>query len=140
MISRRAQLKSQDQKVSSSLTDDFTMRNFIAVSKPPHSPLPLGFPARASARFLPTGSNLIYFSKNPSFMQETAYEPLTLNIPLLGRSTEEISRDPEPAIDTDVAVEDEDEDEQRAVEAQLEEPTTEEQLPFKKRRVIRFAE
>jgi hypothetical protein len=32
MISRRAQLKSQDQKVSSSLTDDFTMRNFIAVS------------------------------------------------------------------------------------------------------------
>jgi hypothetical protein len=30
MISRRAQLKSQDQKVGS-LTDDFTMRNFIAV-------------------------------------------------------------------------------------------------------------
>jgi hypothetical protein len=38
MISRRAQLKGQDQKVSSSLTDDFTMRNFIAVSAwlPPH--------------------------------------------------------------------------------------------------------
>ncbi|KAI0306693.1 P-loop containing nucleoside triphosphate hydrolase protein [Multifurca ochricompacta] len=31
MISRRAQLKTQDQRVSS-LTDDFTMRNFIAVS------------------------------------------------------------------------------------------------------------
>jgi hypothetical protein len=31
MISRRAQLKGQDQKVSSSLTDDFTMRNFISV-------------------------------------------------------------------------------------------------------------
>lgn len=30
MISRRAQLKDQDEKVSS-LTDDFTMRNFIAV-------------------------------------------------------------------------------------------------------------
>jgi hypothetical protein len=32
MISRRAQLKSQDQKATASLTDDFTMRNFIAVS------------------------------------------------------------------------------------------------------------
>jgi len=105
MISRRAQLKNQDQKVSSSLTDDFTMRNFIA---------------------------------NPSFMQETTYEPLFLNIPLLGRSTEETSRGPEPTINTDVAVEDE--DEQRTVEAQLEVPTTEEQLPFKKRRIISFAE
>ncbi|KAI0256567.1 P-loop containing nucleoside triphosphate hydrolase protein [Lactifluus subvellereus] len=37
MISRRAQLKSQDQKVSSSLTDDFTMRNFIAVSQLLHT-------------------------------------------------------------------------------------------------------
>jgi len=101
MISRRAQLKSQDQKASSSLTDDFTMRNFIA---------------------------------NPSFMQETTYEPLILNIPLLGRTTDETSRDPEPAINMDVAVE----DDQRTVEAQ--EPTTEEQLPFKKRRIIRFVE
>jgi len=101
MISRRAQLKSQDQKASSSLTDDFTMRNFIA---------------------------------NPSFMQETVYEPLILNIPLLGRTTDETSRDPEPAINMDVAVE----DDQRTVEAQ--EPTTEEQLPFKKRRIIRFVE
>jgi hypothetical protein len=33
MISRRAQLKGQDQK--SSLTDDFTMRNFISVRTPP---------------------------------------------------------------------------------------------------------
>ena len=51
MISRRAQLKGQDQKVSSSLTDDFTMRNFIAVSLP------------ALQRFVPcpTTSDLTFF-------------------------------------------------------------------------------
>jgi hypothetical protein len=71
MISRRAQLKGQDQKVSSLLTDDFTMRNFIAVS-------PLSF--------IPTGNVGSHISsfplplpKNPSFMQEAAYEPLILD-------------------------------------------------------------
>ena len=55
MISRRAQLKSQDQKVSSSLTDDFTMRSFIAVSQllhtfPPFDDLSLFFRTQVSCK------------------------------------------------------------------------------------------
>jgi len=68
-------------------------------------------------------------------MQETAYEPLILNVPLLGGSTEGTSRSPETMIDTDVAVED---DQPSTSEAQK--STTEEHLPLKKRRTIRFAE
>ncbi|KAI9508447.1 P-loop containing nucleoside triphosphate hydrolase protein [Russula earlei] len=106
MISRRAQLKSLDQKVSTFLTDDFTMRNFIA---------------------------------NPSFMEETAYEPLTLDIPLLGRTAEETSpsRPPEPAMD---AVVEAVQDEPPGTPDDAQGPTTTEQLPLKKRRIIRFAE
>jgi len=99
MISRRAQLKSQDQKVSS-LTDDFTMRSFIS---------------------------------NPSFMQEKTYEPLVLDIPLLGGSSEGTSHNPDLASDTIVAVE----DEQPSLEAQG--TMTEETLPSKKRS-IRFVD
>jgi len=102
MISRRAQLKGQDQKVSS-FTDDFTMRNFIS---------------------------------NPSFMQEKAYEPVMLNISLLGGSAEGTSHDPpEQASDPIVAVE----DEQPSLEARGT-TTAEESPPLKKIRTIRFAE
>jgi hypothetical protein len=125
MISRRAQLKGQDQKVSSSLTDDFTMRNFIAVSAwlPPYSKLGI--------------SSLMSFypGKNPSFMQDTAYEPLTLNIPLLGRPAEEASHNSEPIVDSIVTEMDE-----RASLPEVRQPTTEEDPPFKKRRTIRFVE
>jgi len=100
MISRRAQLKGQDQKVSS-LTDDFTMRNFIS---------------------------------NPSFMQEKAYEPVILNISLLGGFAEATSHNPESASDTIVAVE----DERPPSEAQG--TSIEENPPTKKIRTIRFAE
>jgi len=68
-------------------------------------------------------------------MQETAYEPLILNVPLLAGSNEGTSRSPETMIDTDVAVED---DQPPTSEAQK--STTEEHLPLKKRRTIRFAE
>ena len=131
MISRRAQLKGQDQKVSSLLTDDFTMRNFIAVS-------PLSF--------IPTGNVGSHISsfplplpKNPSFMQEAAYEPLILDVPLLGRNTNETSRKAESALmDTVVTVEDEQSSSLPSLEAQ--QPTIEEYPPLKKKRTIRFAE
>jgi hypothetical protein len=130
MISRRAQLKGQDQKVSSSLTDDFTMRNFIAVStcQCPPSLQPTNVGSHDSSFLLP-------LSKNPSFMQEAAYEPLILDVPLLGRITDETSRKVESVLmDTAVTVE----DEQHSSEAQP--PTIEEYPPLKKRRTIRFAE
>jgi hypothetical protein len=119
MISRRAQLKSQDQKASS-LTDDFTMRNFISVGP--------------SFRHVSFQSLILLLYENPKFMQENAYEPLVLNIPLLGGSTEGTLHNPEPALDTIVAVE----DEQPLLEPQG--TITEESSPFKKKRSIRFAE
>jgi hypothetical protein len=64
-------------------------------------------------------------------MQEKEYEPLTLDIPLLGGST---GTSHEPASGTIVSVE----DEQPALEAQG--TTAEENVPFKKSRSIRFAE
>jgi hypothetical protein len=67
-------------------------------------------------------------------MQEKAYEPLALDIPLLGGSTEGASHNPEPASDTIVAVE----DEQPPLEAQG--TTTGETSLSKKRRINRFAE
>jgi hypothetical protein len=67
-------------------------------------------------------------------MQEKEYEPLTLDISLLGGSTEGTSHNPEPASDTIVAVE----DEQPTLEAQG--TIAEETVPFKKIRSIRFAE
>jgi hypothetical protein len=70
-------------------------------------------------------------------MEEKAYEPVVLNIPLLGGSAaEEISHDPaEPASDAIVAVED---DEQPSLEARG--TATEENPPSKKIRTIRFAD
>jgi hypothetical protein len=134
MISRRAQLKGQDQKVSSSLTDDFTMRNFIAVSSRP-----------PTLRTVPDniGSHIFVLSpsflKNPSFMQGTAYEPLILGVPLLGRNTNETSRKAESALmDIVVTVEDEQSSSLPSLEAQ--QPTIEEYPALKKRRTIRFAE
>ena len=132
MISRRAQLKGQDQKVSSSLTDDFTMRNFIAVS------------CWSSCSLYPSdnvGSHIFILPpslpKNPSFMQESAYEPLVLDVPLLGRTTDETSRNAESVlVDTVVAVE----DEQPSSLLEAPQPTIEEYPPLKKRRTIRFAE
>ena len=123
MISRRAQLKGQDQKVSS-LTDDFTMRNFISVGL---------FPSNDEQGI----SSLSPPHKNPSFIQEKAYEPLMLNIPLLGgsESAEGTSHDPEPASDAIVAVE----DQQSSLEARGT-SSTEEKPPSKKIRTIRFAE
>ncbi|KAH9180424.1 P-loop containing nucleoside triphosphate hydrolase protein [Lactarius sanguifluus] len=103
MISRSAQLKGQDQKVTY-LTDDFTMRDFIA---------------------------------NPRFMQGTEYEPLTLNIPLLGALVGETSRDNiEASADEIVGV---DGGEKSFEERQR--PTTEGgRLTLKKPRTIRFLE
>jgi hypothetical protein len=100
MISRSAQLKGQDEKVTY-FTDDFTMRDFIA---------------------------------NPRFVQGAAYEPLTLNIPLLGALAGETSRNIEGSADETEGV--------RSVETSSEErrPTTEDQLTLKKRRTIRFSE
>jgi hypothetical protein len=130
MISRRAQLKSQDQKASSSLTDDFTMRNFIAVSHLQllFSPFPFQYIPR-----------LFFLFQNPSFMQETVYEPLILNIPLLGGAAgaEDIARNTETTSSSDDAI--------VVVESDppLQEPqvpTTGEQPLLKKRRTIRFAE
>jgi hypothetical protein len=68
-------------------------------------------------------------------MEETTYEPLVLNVPLLGRSAEGTSRDPGPGLDTVVAVEDE---QPSLLEAR--QPMTEEDPPLKKRRTIRFVE
>jgi len=101
MISRSAQLKGQDQKVTY-LTDDFTMRDFIA---------------------------------NPRFVQGVAYEPLTLNIPLLGALAGEASRNIEASGDESDGV--------HSGEASFEQqrgPTKEDQLASKKRRTIRFLE
>jgi hypothetical protein len=73
--------------------------------------------------------------QNPSFIQEKAYEPVMLNIPLLGGSAAEgTSHDPESASDAIVAVE----DEQPYLEARG--TTREESSPLKKIRTIRFAE
>ena len=70
-------------------------------------------------------------------MQEKAYEPVILNIPLLGGSAEGTSHDPaEPASDAIVAVE---EDEQPSLESRRT-TTLEESPPLKKIRTIRFAE
>ena len=130
MISRRAQLKGQDQKVSSSLTDDFTMRNFIAVSF--YHPTRYPVRQRWISHFILPPS----LSKNPSFMQETAYEPLIFDVPLLGGTTNETSRRAESVLmDTAVTVEDE---QHSSLDAQ--QPTIEEYPPLKKRRTIRFAE
>ena len=124
MISRRAQLKGQEQKVAS-LTDDFTMRNFISVR----------FPLTSLQLQQQQESHLSPPYKNPRFIQEKAYEPVILNIPLLGGSAEGTSHDPaEPASDAIVAVE---EDEQPSLEARG--TTTEEGPPLKKMRTIRFA-
>ena len=117
MISRRAQLKGQDQKVSS-LTDDFTMRNFIAVGSPQ---LP---------SFQRQQEPHLFHYKNPSFIEEKVYEPVMLNIPLLGQSAEGAPHDPEPVSDAIVAVEN--------VEARG--TATEGTPPIKKIRTIRFAE
>ena len=125
MISRRAQLKSQDQKASS-LTDDFTMRSFISVGSQHAS-----FQQREYL-ILKTPPPPLF--KNPSFMQEKTYEPLVLDIPLLGGSSEGTSHNPDLASDTIVAVEDE---QPRLVEAQG--TMTEETLPSKKRS-IRFVD
>ena len=68
-------------------------------------------------------------------MQEKAYEPLILDIPLLGGSTKRSPRNPGPASDTIVAVEDE--------LSPLEAPGTSTEgrsPPSKKSRSIRFAE
>ena len=75
------------------------------------------------------------FYKNPSFMQEKAYEPLVLDIPLLGGSTGGTSRNPGPALETIVTVDDE--------HHPLEAPGTSTEgrsPPSKKSRFIRFAE
>lgn len=63
-------------------------------------------------------------------MQEMAYKPVVLNIPLLGGSTD----DPEPASDAVVAVD----EEEPFLEARG--TTREESPPSKKIRTIRFAE
>jgi hypothetical protein len=68
-------------------------------------------------------------------MQETACEPLVLNVPLLGRSTKGTSRDPKSVMDMVVTIEDE-----RPSQLDARQPTTEEDLPLKKRRTIRFVE
>lgn len=68
-------------------------------------------------------------------MEEKAYEPVVLNIPLLGGSAEETSHDPAELVsDAIVAVE----DEQPFLEARG--TTTEESPPLKKIRTIRFAD
>lgn len=125
MISRRAQLKGQDKKVSA-LTDDFTMRNFIAVGL-------AWLPSNDDKQEISPFSLPLY--KNPSFMQENAYEPVMLNIPLLRGSTEGTSYGPEPASDAIVAVEDT--TEQPPPEAR---EAVEGSPPSKKVRTIRFAE
>ena len=72
-------------------------------------------------------------------MQETAYEPLILDVPLLGRNTNETSRKAESGpMDAVVTVEDEQSSSLPSLEAQ--QPTIEEYPPLKKRRTIRFAE
>jgi hypothetical protein len=72
--------------------------------------------------------------QNPRFVQGAAYEPLTLNIPLLGALAGETSRNIEGSADETEGV--------RSVETSSEErrPTTEDQLTLKKRRTIRFSE
>lgn len=67
-------------------------------------------------------------------MQEKAYEPLILDIPLLGGSTEGTLRNPEAASDTIEAVE----DEHPLLNAQG--TSTEARSPLKKLRSIRFAD
>jgi hypothetical protein len=129
MISRRAQLKGQDQKVSS-FTDDFTMRNFISVGSPDFA-----LPTTTTTIRISSFSHSPLPYKNPSFMQEKAYEPVTLNIPLLGGAAKETSHNPELASDAIVAVEGE---QQPSLEARG--TTTEESPPLKKTRTIRFAE
>jgi hypothetical protein len=123
MISRSAQLKGQDQKVTY-FTDDFTMRDFIAVSDP------WSFCVLSSMKY----SFLFVVPQNPRFVQGAAYEPLTLNIPLLGVLAGETSRNSEGSADEIEGV--------RSVETSFEErrPRTEDPLTLKKRRTLRFAE
>jgi hypothetical protein len=68
-------------------------------------------------------------------MQETACEPLALNVPLLGRSAKGTSPNPKPVTDMVVTIEDE-----RPSLLDARQPTTEEDPPSKKRRTIRFVE
>lgn len=127
MISRSAQLKGQDQKVTY-LTDDFTMKDFIAVSQPPK--LLLGCPLSGAEGLI----SVRLGTQNPKFMQGTAYEPLTLNIPLLETLVGATSRNIGPSAADEIGSVDGDEkpfDERR-------EPAAEEQLTPKKRRTIRF--
>ena len=70
-------------------------------------------------------------------MQEATYEPLILDVPLLGRTADETSRNAESVlVDTAVTVE----DEQPYSLPEAQQPTIEEYPPLKKRRTIRFAE
>lgn len=125
MISRSAQLKGQDEKVTY-LTDDFTMRDFIAVSV--RSPELLHVVVLKYS-FLFVGP------QNPRFMQGAAYEPLTLNIPLLGALAGEASRNIETSAE---GIEDVPSGETSP--KQRRGPTTEDQVTLKKRRTIRFLE
>jgi hypothetical protein len=68
-------------------------------------------------------------------MQETAREPLVLNVPLLGRPAKASLPNSKPEIDTVVTIEDE-----RPSLLDARQPTTEEDPPSKKRRTIRFVE
>jgi hypothetical protein len=70
-------------------------------------------------------------------MQEKAYEPVMLNIPLLGGSAEGTSHDPGPAT-SDAIVAVEEEHEQLSLDARG--TTAVESPPSKKIRTIRFAE
>ena len=72
--------------------------------------------------------------QNPRFVQGAAYEPLTLNIPLLGVLAGEAQRNIEGPADGIEGV--------RSAETFFEErlPTTADQVTLKKRRTIRFSE
>jgi hypothetical protein len=74
------------------------------------------------------------YTQNPRFMQGTANEPLTLDIPLLGALAEETSRNIEASADE---IEDVDSAENPFEERR---GPTAEQLMLKKRRTIRFSE
>jgi hypothetical protein len=68
-------------------------------------------------------------------VQEAAYEPLTLNIPLLGTLAGETSRNFEASADEIGGT--------HSSETSIEKrqgPTTEDQLTLKKRRTIRFSD
>jgi hypothetical protein len=71
-------------------------------------------------------------------MQEKAYEPLILDIPLLGGSTGGTSRNPGPSLETIVIIDDEHHPSEQ-LEAQGT-STEGRSPPLKKARSIRFAE